>query len=72
MVKLNVWEKIAINENKKATHIKRNVFGNIVFVTVYSKGAEDETITPQHDDLFQSIKIGEIVSIEELKGDQKW
>ncbi len=72
MQKLNVWEKIAIQEQKKATHIRRNIFGNIVFVTKYNSGVEDETITNQHDDLFQSIKIGETVSIEELKGNQQW
>ena len=42
MQTLNIWEKIAINEHKEATHIKRNVFGNIVFVTRYL-GGEDET-----------------------------
>ena len=72
MQTLNIWEKIAINEHKEATHIKRNVFGNIVFVTRYLGGVEDETITNQHDDLFRSIHIGETVSIEELKGDQEW
>ncbi len=72
MQKLNVWEKIAIQEQKKATHIRRNIFGNIVFVTKYNSGVEDETITNQHDDLFRSIHIGETVSIEELKGNQQW
>lgn len=72
MQELNIWEKIAINEHKDSTHIRRNVFGNIVFVTRYLGGVEDETTTNTHDDLFQSIKIGETVSIEELKGNQKW
>lgn len=72
MQTLNIWEKIVINEYKEATHIKRNVFGNIVFIKRYLGGVEDETITNQHDDLFRSIHIGETVSIEKLKGDQQW
>lgn len=72
MQTLNIWEKIAIQEHKKATHIRRNIFGNIVFVKRYLGGVEDETITNQHDDLFKSIHAGETVSIEELKGNQQW
>jgi len=72
MTKLNIWEKIAINENKEATHIKRNVFGNIVFIKIYQNGLVDEVETLRYNDLFQSIKIGETVSIKKLKGDQKW
>jgi len=72
MTKLNIWEKIAINENKEATHIKRNVFGNIVFIKMYQNVLVDEVETLRYNDLFQSIKIGETVSIKKLKGDQKW
>ena len=67
MEKLSIWEKIEINNNKKATHIKRNIFGNIVFVIRYDSGVEDEKITPQNDDLFKFIDKGNEYSIKELE-----
>lgn len=66
MEKLSLWEKIEINNHKKATHIKRNIFGNIVFVTRYDSGVEDEMLTTQNDDLFRFIDSGGEYTIEKL------